>query len=512
LKKSKGKSRTMTYSSVVALASVEQRLCAAKLERKGKGLKLGWVRETDQQLDWDGFAAQCGIKLRRKDESQSGKQLVVAGFDSVSVAFYSMKLPAVRDVELDRVIRLQAETRLPLSAQQMSIAWRKREQLNGQVDVSLAACRRDPLERFAYQVYKINPMKIVLDYEAIVRVWRDVFGGGDGDAVVMSVGENVTKVCYCRDGKLYNAATLDVGRLDLAKSVGAAAREDSGVLSNTQQDQTGQAADGEMIEFSRSAVAERFIQDSKNTIGMFGFEKADSVEVYVLSDGHEVFKGAAQMLRSGGLDARISEPNVKMIDPEGAYSPQQIYDYRVPIGLALIGFETDSAELDIFEGLYGVQVEKQKQHQGLSAVSAGVLAGVLLLVFLGVLYLGDVMSLNKLDKLKAQSDWENLLDRQKLVKSVAQMRPDMLDLLEKINSCKASDIKLESFYFKKGQLVKIRGKSGSAENIYNFQKSLGQQKGITGVKLDPSREKKEGKLDFTITFHYRNFTQKKSRF
>ena len=105
------------------------------------------------------------------------------------------------------------------------------------------------------------------------------------------------------------------------------------------------------------------------------------------------------------------------------------------------------------------------------------------------------------------ADLNLIMQRQTLIKSVAQQRPDLLELLGQINASGDNGIKLESFHFKKGQPVTITGEASGNEQLYKFEKNLQDRKNITSVKMNPSKDAKTKKIKFTITFHYRNFTK-----
>ena len=80
----------------------------------------------------------------------------------------------------------------------------------------------------------------------------------------------------------------------------------------------------------------------------------------------------------------------------------------------------------------------------------------------------------------------------------------MLDLLELVNKCGERGIKLNSLHFKKGQLVTVTGQAGSNEQLRDFEKSLQEKKDIKEVNCTPSTDSK-------MTFHYKNFTKKKTK-
>ena len=105
-----------------------------------------------------------------------------------------------------------------------------------------------------------------------------------------------------------------------------------------------------------------------------------------------------------------------------------------------------------------------------------------------------------------------LLEREKLIKIIAGQRPDLLSLLKEINAGESKGVLLDDFTFKKGQPIKIAGQADNAESLYKFQKNLLAQKNIKEVKIQStSVDRKSKKVKFSMTFHYKNFTRKKSR-
>ena len=132
-------------------------------------------------------------------------------------------------------------------------------------------------------------------------------------------------------------------------------------------------------------------------------------------------------------------------------------------------------------------------------------------MFIAVLYADDVVSSRQLEGLMAQPDCQLLIQRQKLIKAVAQQRPDILQLLNQINTGADKGILLDSFTFKKGRPVTINGQAPSTEQLYKFQDNLRSRKGVKEVKIQSSsQDSKTKKFKFTITFHYGNLTKKKT--
>ena len=107
--------------SVTAMARQDGKMQSVELRHKGRSLELEHLQEADT---WQALAR----KTRVFDESGQRLKLahheLVAGLEAVGVAFYRMTLPKVGPEETEAMVRMQAETRLPLSADQMGLDWK----------------------------------------------------------------------------------------------------------------------------------------------------------------------------------------------------------------------------------------------------------------------------------------------------------------------------------------------------------------------------------------------------
>lgn len=474
-----------TQQSVVAIAPEESKLKAIELREKDGTLEVLWTKSSkDAYTDWRVFAAECGLSVEPKAHTgaESNKRVVI-GFSSAGVAFYRISVPAVGEEETAAMVKLQAESHLPLPAEQMELAWRAGKMQNGQVGVTIAAARKEQLQGFVENVRSFEPAKILLDCEGIVKVWRTFFAGNEGNAVVLSSTAQNTQVCLAENGQLTNAVVLDMGMDDFAAG------------SEEEQTQT----------------CERFVQDMRSVLELFGYAEQTELPVYVLSDGSAAYVSIVSSLRSAGFNARVALPDIKELRVPNEIGPEVIYEYRVPIGLGLMALEAREDELNIFERLYNPAEKEEKKHWVYSLKVACAIAVVMLVLSVVVSYAIDVASSGAIEKrLKtsgSEADINLLMQRQKLIKTVAQQRPDLLDLLGQVTASGDSGIKLESFHFKKGQPVTITGQASGNEQLYKFEKSLQDRKNIKSVKMNPSRDTKTKKIKFTITFHYRNFTK-----
>jgi hypothetical protein len=210
-------------------------------------------------------------------------------------------------------------------------------------------------------------------------------------------------------------------------------------------------------------------------------------------------------LRSAGLNARVALPDVKELIVSNEIGVEGIYKYHVPIGLGLMALEASEDELNIFEHLYNPAAKEEKKHWLYSPKVTCVIAAVMLVLSAVVYCSVDMKSPKAIEKrLKASLSDTNmnlLIQRQKLIKMVAQQRPDLLNLLGE------RGIKLESFHFKKGQPVTITGQASTNDQFYKFEESLENRKNIKIVNTNPSIDAKSKKVKFTITFHYKSFTK-----
>lgn len=477
-----------TRQFVVALARDEDKLKAVKLTKQAEALELLWTKSSKEgNGDWAIFADECGLAIEPLSRaSADGNKMSVVGFDSAGVGFYRIGVPAAGEDEISAMVRLQAEALLPLSTEQMELAWRTGQTRNGQVAVTIAAARKEHLQRFIDNVKIFQPTKILLNLEAIVKVWRKLFDGNDEKAVVVNLTPSNTQVCLSEEGRLSNAAALDMGIEDLLTSEGL-----------TEQ----------------TEATERFVQDMRSVLVSFGYAEPMEAPVFVLSDGKSEINKIISCLKSAGLKVEAALPDTKEPKIKTEADAQEIYEYRVPIGIGLCALDSNLKKFDIFKSLYKPARIEKKKHWLYSPRVAGVITAVMLVVLIMVSYAVDVASPKAIEQQfqtsNSSADIKLLMERQKLMKIVAQQRPDLLDLINQVTASGEKGILLDSLYFKKGQPVNISGQVENSDQLYKFQENLLQQKNIKEVRIqNASKNDKGGTIKFAITFHYKNFTGK----
>jgi len=482
--------------SVIAIAQEENKFKAVELRKRDADFEVVWTKSSNTgDGSWSGFAAKCGLSpVTTKHKKFSHDRVGVVAFDSTGVAFYRIDVPAVGEDETESIVKIQAEAMLPLPAEQMEIAWRRGTARNGKVPVTIAAARKELLRALVDSVRGFEPARILLDCEAIVTASRTVFSLNKQDALVVSLTARSTQLCLVEGGHLSNAVVLDIGLDDYL--------------------QTSVNLPGGADLFDQTEVTDRLSQDIRSVLESSGYSEQAHLPVFVLSDGNDAIESIVSCLRSAGLDARVALPELGILrsQSESEFDVAQLYEYKLPIGLALMALEKPADGLNLFENLYEPTGTKKKDYGFYSLKIAGAIAAVLLIVLAIVSYGLDSATEKRLSKLTSEAGFKELVQRQTLLKTVAQQRPDLLQLLSDINSGDSRGITLDSFYFKKGQPVSISGQVQDNDQLYDFQKSLLDKKGITDVNIqNTSRDSKTKRLKFTMTFNYKTFTKKSTQ-
>ena len=499
---------TVTRASVVVVSREENKLRGVELRKQGEVFEVLWTKGGEaSEMELGTFVAECNLSSGRTVKTGSSDDRTVAfGFDSAGVIFYRIGVPAVKKEELAAIVKLQAEARLPLPAEQMEVAWRAGEVRDGQVDVTIAAARRDHLRKFVEDVRGFEPARIMLDCEGIVKAWGEFFSGDEKAAVVVNIRSRNTQICLAEQGKLVNAVSLDMGMEDFSAGQGSAPLETGKEKGfDSELGRTALTGSAEQME-----IAERFVQDMRSVLELFGCADTDEPPVFVLSDGGIAIEEIVSYLESAGFNVRVAVPQMGKLRGGVELSVEDIYQYRVPIGLAAMVFEAPAEELNVFAGLYRPKAEKEKRRWLRSPKVAGAITVVMLMLLVTVLYAVDAVNEKRLTRLVAKVDVGQFTQRQKLLKSVALQRPDLLRLLTEMNSTEHEGIVLSSVHFKKGNPVTVKGQAKSEEQVWKFQKSLNSKKGIRNALIE-NITPKDDKRDFSITFHYGRFSKKKSR-
>lgn len=476
-----------TPNSAIAVVRDDTGFRAVALHKQNDSVEIQWARHrATEGTTWDAFAVECGLAAEVGRRGGGPHPAVAAGLDPSAVAFYRINAPNVGREETDAIVRMQAESLLPLPTSQIEVAWRTMPSSNGNVDVTIAATRRDYLRRFAADARPFRPQTILPACEGTARTWHDLFSERERQAVIISIGVRNTQVCVAMNGYVANAAVLDVGMDDLA-----VVKDES-------------AASAEATE-----VIERFAQDVRSVLESFRWSQSASWPMLVLSDGSDRFDRVVAALNTAGLDVKASRPKPQTLGMPVGLDARDCYEYRAPLGLALMLLDGPAETLDLFTRMNEAEEEEKAKSAWYSTTLAGIIAALMLIVLIATWCGGDVISERRLTALVNQPAFEQARERQILLKMVARHRPDLLGLLTEVNAGENKGIVLDALHFKKGQTVTLMGRADNMEQMWKFQENLLGRKGIKDVNItNNTQDAKTKKIKFTMVFHYKNFTRK----
>ncbi len=465
----------MLEQSVTAIAKSGNKLKAVDIRKQGTAIEVLMTKSGEENtFNWRDFAAKCGLSLESTEEVEpENRKPVVVGYDSAGTAFSRVNIPDVEDKDLESMVTLQAESRLPLPADQMEIAWRADKEKEGQIAITIAAARRQQVQSFVDKVAGFKPTNIFLDCEGIVKVWKTIFAGNAQNAVIINTDSRNTQICLTKKGELINAVALDMGIDDIT---GVEAEE-------------------------QSENIERFVQDTKSIVDLFGIDKSEKFQVFILSDGSEIYNELASALKYEGLNATTSKPDTKKFNAKSDLSTQDIFEYRLQIGLALMIIETTEKELNLFKNIYKPFSEEKQTHWLYSPKIAGAIAVAALIIFLGVVYAIDVTTPNKMvkiiDDVAPDTDIAMLVEQQNVLETIQRQRIDVLQILTQLSANPSTRenasaerrgpmdngrIQLDSFDFKMGRPITITGMASNNTTLYTFEDRLKKIPGIKEVK------------------------------
>ncbi len=397
-------------------------------------------------------------------------QATVAGAYVVpgsSLALYRLEIPAVKGAHLASVIRMQIEAKLPLASDQMRLAWRGNGSVTGSSRIcTVIAGRASRYDDYLGMARKAGLNRAVPDWEAIARAWG-LLGDGDGRDLLLVVRKVNSQVLLVENGRLIDAVSLDVGGGDFAAGKG-----------------------GERLEL--------FSHDLWNTLGRF--DSADKPEIRIMT--RENAAAIEEYLKPYGITARPAQANIAAVAgvADAGEDPQE---YLEAVGGAILALESPDQLLDLLAHHPDLR-PKKKRIVTLSTAAALAAVVLALIVFLLVSRYLDQSAAEKL-----QNDTiAQLVKVQDLRKAIVAERPDMLDLLTKINESLQEGMLLENFSFQKGKPVSIASSAASYDQLIKFQKTFESKSGISNVKvLDPTLDDRRGRYNFKMTFEYMNFNK-----
>ena len=455
-----------TSQTVVAVCYTGDHFQAAVCRRHGDGIEVQRLccesRPADQ---WQALVQDLGLS----------DSAVVMGLDSVGVLFCRLEVPQVGPAETEAMIRVQLESRLPLEPEQMRWAWRRQAGDPNMRPVVVAAARKRWLDGLRQQWGTLPVERVLLQAEALVRVWQDVFETRRSEGVVISVNDTTTDVCVARDSQLVHAAVLDVGQQDLDTHEGI----------------------------------ERLLQD----LSRLRAEVAEDLPLFLLSDGSAQWDGLADTLKQVGLSARVVLPDERRLNLAADVTSASLYQGRVALGLALLSLDQAADPLELMPVASEDEQEAKSPRAPMSLATAAILLVLAVCLWVGATVGTLTWRKHCLEPLVNDPNVVAWMGEHQALKATAGYRPDLLALLKTLNEVEAEGIILHDLLFKRGQAVKITGQAKKSEPLYQFEQDLNTCKGIKNAVIEKhNKEAKGKKIDFTLTFDYKNFTQKTARY
>ena len=400
--------------------------------------------------------------------------VTVGGFDSGRAAFYRIEVPGVKSEQMDSLVRMQAEAMLPLPIEQMELAWRSHRIGEGKAEVTIAAARLNQLERYQREMEAYRPQRIYLSGEAVVRVWRELFGGGEEPSVVLYVGPQNTHMCLSKGGRLIHALSSDIGQAELLR------------------------------EGADEASLQRLIQDVRHGLDLFGGQvKGKGLEL-LCPEGVSLEPMGARLGRMG-VEVRSRQADKGRLKLSESVASEEMYGYLVPIGLGMMALKEDGEELDLFARWLNAAKEGKTKRRLPSLKVTGPLAAIMLIGFC-IVY-GTIITARlegRLESLQIADPNINVveLEREQAIKKyIAPQRVDLLDLLQTITDCGPKDVMMDGIHYQKGQPVSITAHTKNQDKIFDFREAL--QKHFSTVRVqNPAFDKEKKATKFTLTFEY----------
>ncbi|MBN1126852.1 MAG: PilN domain-containing protein, partial [Sedimentisphaerales bacterium] len=466
---------------------------AVMLRKVADDFEVVWHRISPAEADIGTFLSEL-IRDNQPTEGSPAPQLVVA-MDSAMAAIYHLELPPVKDSQLDGIIRMQAESLLPLPVDQMEMTWRVDSPDEQIRTCTLVAARRDTVETFLTKMRAAHVNVVAPDCEGTIRTWRQCFGGDLQPALILHVRRQDTRVLLTQQGVLSQALTIDVGSIDL-------------------NDSETKTESKELFAHDLSSAMERFSADSELTD-----------RVFVLADNSQAYSELLSHLKEKGLIVHhsIARPNVidigfdvqgsvsteetavshsQVFAAEGELSPDIMFEYLEPIGTGMLALDEQIRPLNLLEAGQSQKKEEKLSSSSLILLLTSIAAVAMIIVFLIV---GKRLDMAELERME-NSKLSELVAIQKTQQRIADERPDILDILTKLNESIEDGMLIDSFIFQKDKPIQIASSAASYEQLYKFQKTLQSKNGIKDVDIQsPSLDSQGRKVNFKMTFRYRDF-------
>ena len=446
-------SATMNMATIVLLqgSAADAKVAGCETLACSNSLREVW--------DWlDGQIAGAGVT-------------VVAGVDSSMLRFLDIRIPAVDPAQRYRLIQTQAEAMLPLSADQMTLAWRTEQGSQGLLCRTVAGRKGllQPVLAESERVHTVTPEAV-----GLAAVWKRFGRTAEQQCILLHRREHDFLVALLQDGHLLRSTVVDAEGTDLQNGLPA------GLL----------------------------LQDILTEIESMEAGCEQKLPLFILSESaqDDFLEGLSSQIQAGGWKTEIAF----LEDFSGQHCGVESLE---AFGLALTAATAGQVDYDFRKAEAMDRPKGTPLNAGTQLRNAIAITIALLAVALGVSYWGAKRDVKLLGRVIAASHddltVQQVLDKQAYREMVARARPDFLDMADRIQKCQGG-VLLNTLEFEKGKPVKITATAGSYDAAYQFQKELESQNKnvITKARiLEPRLDQQGKKVSFSLTFDYRNFSK-----
>lgn len=448
-------SKLHNTETVIALCQDGDVIKAARISMYGNSFAADWHKDLGRS--WPGV----------KDIAGSEDEIVhvVAAFDSSCVGFYNISIPDVEKNKLSSIVKVQAESLLPMAAEDMCYAWRKNGREQNKLKITIAAGNRKKIEYFADLAAKGSIDSIVLDYESIAEYASFCLRGKCENFIVITFAEYSARLCLVERGELIDAYTVE-------------ADFDNPVL-----------------------MGHEIFQCIEN----FGLQYK-KLPAYIIAEEQKAHNLIEYLTSMEINAAKLADANINGFE--------KIDDQtRRIIGSALLVFDERKQPLNLFEGRLAEKKDSQEKKPAFSLKWAAI-AFAAAIILLAIIYPAmDISASGNIEKLMNEQidgqSFKGFMANTQIRKEIGAKRVDMPELFEKIKKALPPGMMIDEFTFKTGQPIKIRGFCPNYDMLYKFQQGLSDLQGVKNVNiLSPRMDQKSNRLEYSIVFDYKDFTRK----
>ena len=460
-----------SINSVAAVSSARTGpFRGVSIARKGGFLKLiSCTTAGDEQGDFAEF-----VKDFTKGRKGHVDHLAVVA-ELRAASFYRISIPPVRASQADAIISMQCESLVPVAMDRMKIGHRIDPVQGGKCAVTLAVAAREQVQQCVEMASGVSANGVILTAEAVAVAWRKIFSGGCDDAVLVYIQQDRSLVLEVVFGRLSGAVTIEVGKDQLLS--------------------------GETAASSRSL----FTHDLRDALSMFS--GGVSSNVFVLSSDVEQYDELINSFATANITAQASVPLGVRLKGAEDFDAEQIMEYIEPLGACFVALDPENGCIDFFKGGPDKEALDAKSDSLRSLINPCLILFMVLALFMVASKAMDKASLSRL----TSPEIDQIIADQKLRKLVAQKRVDFVELLVKVEAALPPGMKIKSFSSERGKAMSLSSVADSIDQVLGLQEKLKAQKGISEVNIASSRtDEKTRKIDFKMTFHYKEYTKKSS--